>query len=89
MHQVVKGLYERNILIPVTQEATMILDIGNGSGAWVIEVANEFPNTKLIGLDLAPIQPVQILDNCEFRIADLRTALKDYQDDSVDLHNSC
>ena len=54
-------------------------------GTWAIEVADEYPRTVVIGLDLAPIQPTEVPENCEFRICDLRTELDDYYDGSVDL----
>jgi SAM-dependent methyltransferase len=96
MQYVVRRLYGRNILVPITKKATRILDIGAGSGkistlrllnvgTWAIEVADEYPRTIVIGLDLAPIQPTEVPENCEFRICDLRTELVDYYDGSVDL----
>ncbi|KAJ5096448.1 S-adenosyl-L-methionine-dependent methyltransferase [Penicillium alfredii] len=34
-----------------------ILDIGTGTGIWAIEMADEYPMTEVIGVDLSPIQP--------------------------------
>lgn len=34
-----------------------VLDIGTGSGAWVIDVATQYPNVEVVGLDLAPVNP--------------------------------
>ncbi|KAG9048515.1 hypothetical protein FS837_012705 [Tulasnella sp. UAMH 9824] len=31
-----------------------ILDIGSGSGSWVIEMGRQFPHAEVVGLDLAP-----------------------------------
>ena len=34
-----------------------ILDIGTGTGIWVLDMAEEYPNTTIIGTDLSPVQP--------------------------------
>jgi hypothetical protein len=45
----------------------------------------------VIGLDLAPFQPIEVPEKCQFRIGDFRTALvEDYDASSVDLvHARC
>lgn len=30
------------------------LDIGTGSGSWVVDCAKMFPETEVVGIDLAP-----------------------------------
>ncbi|CAG8544054.1 7177_t:CDS:2 [Paraglomus brasilianum] len=44
-----------------------VLDVGCGSGTWVLELAKEYPNSYFVGLDLAPvILPEKKPDNVEF-----------------------
>jgi SAM-dependent methyltransferase len=50
--------------------ATRILDIGTGTGIWAIDVADELPNSLVIGTDLSPIQPGWVPPNCKFYIED-------------------
>ncbi|KAG4440046.1 hypothetical protein IFR05_004496 [Cadophora sp. M221] len=48
-----------------------ILDIGTGTGIWVIEMADdEFPNAQFHGTDLSPIQPDTVPENVHFFIDD-------------------
>ncbi|KAL3471988.1 S-adenosyl-L-methionine-dependent methyltransferase [Aspergillus californicus] len=42
------------------------LDLGCGTGIWSIEVAKQYPNAYVTGVDLAPIQPQNHPTNCEF-----------------------
>ena len=43
-----------------------ILDLGCGTGIWSIEVANKYPESFVVGVDLAPIQPANHPKNCDF-----------------------
>lgn len=31
-----------------------VLDIGSGSGLWMVDMANMFPHAEIAGIDLAP-----------------------------------
>jgi len=56
------GLY----ISPLPQNITNALDLGTGTGIWAIEFAREHPNAQVIGVDLSPIQPSFVPDNCSF-----------------------
>jgi ubiquinone/menaquinone biosynthesis C-methylase UbiE len=77
----------KNILVPFGQKPTNILDVGTGSGAWCIEVSNEYPETNVRGIDLSPVQPTFIPRNCEFIAMDLTEGL-DFDEASQDLVHS-
>lgn len=34
-----------------------ILDIGTGTGIWAMEMADQYPESLIIGTDLSPVQP--------------------------------
>lgn len=63
------------------------MDIGCGSGAWCVEVADRYPSAIVVGMDLSPIQPTLVPTNCEFIVADLTQGL-DFHDGSQDLVQS-
>jgi len=64
-----------------------VVDIGTGSGQWVIEVADQYPSAMVFGTDLSPIQPIMVPENAEFIITDSAYGL-DFDTDSTDLVNS-
>lgn len=76
----------QNILAPI--RPSQVLDIGTGSGRWAIEVADDYPNACVIGMDLAPIQPQSIPRNCEFIVGDLTQDLDRFDSASFDLVHS-
>jgi tRNA G46 methylase TrmB len=44
-----------------TSPPQLVLDIGTGTGIWAIDMADEYPEAKVIGTDLSPIQPQWVL----------------------------
>jgi ubiquinone/menaquinone biosynthesis C-methylase UbiE len=87
LHDVCRYILKANVVAPISPKADNILDIGTGSGAWAIEVADQFPDTLVRGLDLSPIQPLYVPTNCEFLVGDLNEGL-DFDDSSIDLVHS-
>jgi len=43
-----------------------IMDLGCGTGIWCMDVANKYPDSFVVGVDLAPIQPRSPPKNCDF-----------------------
>src|SRR5271167_630048 len=54
-------------------------------GRWPIEVADKYPSARVIGMDLAPVQPTLVPGNCEFVVGDLTRDMYNYDDGSMDL----
>lgn len=50
-HYMLRYLLKGNYLAPIAKPAH-ILDVGSGTGRWVIEMAHEFPQAELNGIDL-------------------------------------
>ncbi|KAL8945477.1 MAG: hypothetical protein Q9211_000015 [Gyalolechia sp. 1 TL-2023] len=49
-------------------EPPRVLDLGCGTGLWCMDMATSYPDAEIWGMDLANIQPEQILPNIRFRV---------------------
>lgn len=50
-----------------------ILDVGTGTGAWAVEVADQYEEADVLGTDISPIQPDYVPPNCKFYIDDFES----------------
>ncbi|KAL2267210.1 hypothetical protein VTJ83DRAFT_4487 [Remersonia thermophila] len=55
---------------PIGEHPQKILDIGTGTGIWAIEVGDRFPNARVRGIDISPVQPVWVPPNVDFLVDD-------------------
>jgi ubiquinone/menaquinone biosynthesis C-methylase UbiE len=55
-HYMLRYTLRGNYAEPI-QKPMSILDVGSGTGRWAIEMARLFPNTNVIGTDIAPPNP--------------------------------
>jgi len=64
------------------------VDIGTGSGLWAWEVATQYPQSRVVGIDIDPPQiNTPLPANLEFRTENLLHGLI-FPDNSVDLIHS-
>ncbi|KAG2183332.1 hypothetical protein INT43_006337 [Umbelopsis isabellina] len=55
---VLKWAFGRSVLSPIEEMLSVgckILDIGCGVGAWAIDIALDFPNTEVLGIDICDV----------------------------------
>jgi hypothetical protein len=50
-----------------------MLDMGCGTGLWCIEMADDFPESTVVGVDLSAIQPSWVPPNCKFYVDDIES----------------
>jgi len=87
LHYVCRSFLGSNIIAPIGKRPTQIVDIGCGSGTWVIEVADKFRHANVYGTDLSPIQQLDVPQNVEYIVYDLTEGL-DFDTGSTDLVHS-
>lgn len=63
------SLKGRLYLAPIEKPAE-VLDIGTGTGIWVMEMAEQNPETTVKGIDLSPVQPTWVPPNAFFEVDD-------------------
>jgi predicted RNA methylase len=100
LHHSIKALMGTNIIPRIVRRPsligksnrlfamlTMIVDLGTGSGLWAIEVADEYPGATVMGVDISPVQPTSVPENCSFMMDNMLEGLS-FDTDSVDLAHS-
>jgi len=63
-----------------------VLDVGTGPGTWIIDMAKQFPNSNIYGVDAndyAPPEGRDLPSNAHFELGNVITGLA-YEDDSFD-----
>ncbi|KAI9595864.1 hypothetical protein BDF19DRAFT_422311 [Syncephalis fuscata] len=64
-----------NRFSPVTTPSC-VLDIGTGSGIWMLEMAVEYPECEFVGVDIANYSYRAAADNCDFRRMNILDGLR-------------
>lgn len=89
-HYVLKHIFRGNIHVPVSRDhPIIILDSACGAGFWTLDMALEYPNAKVIGLDAFPerngpsSQPI-CAPNVIYKHGDLTSQIQ-LPSDSVDI----
>ncbi|KAI0056846.1 S-adenosyl-L-methionine-dependent methyltransferase [Artomyces pyxidatus] len=91
IHIVLRQILGRNYDGPVAEvlapdgleRPKMVVDLCNGTGLWVMDMAREFSHVQFRGLDLVPIATQYPLDNVRFELADVTQRLR-FANNSVD-----
>ncbi|KAH6669701.1 putative SAM dependent methyltransferase [Plectosphaerella plurivora] len=55
---------------PLGDKIDRVLDVGTGTGIWLLDFADQYPSAHCVGTDISPIQPTWVPPNCEFLIDD-------------------
>ncbi|KAG8350413.1 hypothetical protein FVEN_g11434 [Fusarium venenatum] len=52
MHGVLSGLFDRRLIFPPIRSPRRVLDCGCGTGDWAMEVATQYPDSEVLGIDV-------------------------------------
>ncbi|KAK4204137.1 S-adenosyl-L-methionine-dependent methyltransferase, partial [Triangularia verruculosa] len=73
-HELFNMVFENRLIFPPVPRPRRILECGSGCGAWAIEVAEQYPECEVIGLDVYPYPvPEDTPDNVDFQVDDLNS----------------
>ncbi|KAI5811597.1 S-adenosyl-L-methionine-dependent methyltransferase [Peziza echinospora] len=87
-HRTLQSVFEGRLIFPPVNNPKKILDCGCGSAAWATEVAERFPESEVIGIDLSPhMAPDPTPYNFWFQIDDLNKPFT-FQEGDFDLVHS-
>ncbi|AEO55388.1 hypothetical protein MYCTH_2116126 [Thermothelomyces thermophilus ATCC 42464] len=74
MHGIFNMMFDNRLIFPPIPRPRRILDCGSGSGAWAMEVAEQYLECEVIGIDIYPYPvPEDIPPNLEFQVDDLNS----------------
>ncbi|KAF8559931.1 S-adenosyl-L-methionine-dependent methyltransferase [Imleria badia] len=67
-------------------EVKAVLDLGCGSGSWIMDVAREFPHCSAVAVDLVPMQSLSMPPNCRSEVDDINLGLEHFYGDFNVVH---
>jgi len=70
----------------VPGETKACLDLGCGSGSWIMEVARDFPHCSAVAVDLVPMQSPSMPANCRSEVDDINLGLEHFYGDFNVVH---
>ncbi|KAH9942098.1 S-adenosyl-L-methionine-dependent methyltransferase [Amylocystis lapponica] len=73
------------VLVNLPGPRRHVVDLGTGTGRWVLDMARNFPHVDFHGYDIAPIQTRRPPNNVWFVMFDITERLSLHEDHTVDL----
>ncbi|KAF9270828.1 S-adenosyl-L-methionine-dependent methyltransferase [Marasmius fiardii PR-910] len=70
----------------VPGEPKTILDLGCGSGSWIMEAARDYPNCSAVAVDLVPMQSQTLPPNLRSEVDDINLGLEHFYGDFNVVH---
>ncbi|KAJ5599258.1 hypothetical protein N7450_000325 [Penicillium hetheringtonii] len=70
--RVFQRIFDDRLIFPPIRRPRRVLDCGHGSASWAVEVAEQYPDCEVIGVDIAPhMSPDDVPDNLWLQVDDL------------------
>ncbi|CAG8519265.1 15997_t:CDS:2 [Acaulospora colombiana] len=75
-HELMRGIWGGDFVSPIKEDLIIgglrVLDVGCGSGTWLLQLARDYPMNHYTGIDMSPVFPTNTdLQNVEFVQADV------------------
>ncbi|KAF7363498.1 Secondary metabolism regulator LAE1 [Mycena sanguinolenta] len=91
MHRLIRFIFSGRIYVGPTKEVLQFgpyrqaLDLGTGRGEWAVELCEEFSWVFTTGVDIVPIQFLEVPERCRFEIWDINMRDMPYADGCFDM----
>ncbi|KAF7342869.1 Secondary metabolism regulator LAE1 [Mycena sanguinolenta] len=91
MHRLIRFIFNGRIYMGPTKEVLQFgpyrqaLDLGTGRGEWAVELCEEFSWVFTTGVDIVPIQYLEVPERCRFEMWDINIHHMPYTDGCFDL----
>ncbi|TFK88253.1 S-adenosyl-L-methionine-dependent methyltransferase [Polyporus arcularius HHB13444] len=73
-----------DVLAHLPGEQRRVLDLGTGTGSWVLDMAREFPDVRFYGVDIVPIATRYPPRNVQFEMHDIKEQFR-YNEGAIDM----
>lgn len=74
MHRIFEAMFDNRLIFPPVLRPRRILDCGYGCGSWAIDVAEQYPNCEVIGIDMYPYPIPNVFPrNLDLQVDDLNS----------------
>ncbi|GFF47380.1 S-adenosyl-L-methionine-dependent methyltransferase [Aspergillus lentulus] len=71
-HRVFFRIFDGRLIFPPIPRLRRVLDCGYGAGSWAVDVATQYPDCRVIGLDISPHKnPDDMPENLSLQVDDL------------------
>ncbi|KAL7788734.1 S-adenosyl-L-methionine-dependent methyltransferase [Trichoderma ceciliae] len=72
MHSMLRTVFDNRLIFPPVSRPGTILECGFGAANWAIDVAEQYPDAEIVGLDISPhMIPEETPDNLDLQVDDL------------------
>ncbi|RKP09146.1 S-adenosyl-L-methionine-dependent methyltransferase [Thamnocephalis sphaerospora] len=83
-HFMLRAVVGGNYITPLNNPRRVI-DVGTGPGTWIMDMAVEFPECDVLGVDITPMSESTVMPkNCRFGIMDVSKGLA-FEDNAFDM----
>ncbi|KAH2924584.1 hypothetical protein KXW15_003953 [Aspergillus fumigatus] len=71
-HRVFVRIFDSRLIFPPIPRLRRVIDCGYGAGSWAVDVATQYPDCRVIGLDISPHKnPDDMPENLSLQVDDL------------------
>ncbi|KAL7808053.1 S-adenosyl-L-methionine-dependent methyltransferase [Trichoderma aethiopicum] len=72
MHTMLRTVFDNRLIFPPVVRPQRILECGFGAAHWAVDVAEQYPDAEVVGLDISPhMVPEEMPNNLDLQVDDL------------------